>query len=93
MKFSEYRRYDMVGLAELIHKKEVTPQELLSLVRTASETINPKLNAIVHSFYPAAEKKTESITADHFFGGVPFLIKDLGLDYMGQPRTHSSLFC
>src|SRR5262245_40837981 len=42
---SEYDKYDALGLAELIAKKQITPAELLDAVRQRVEAINPKINA------------------------------------------------
>src|ERR1044072_1968794 len=45
---AEYDKYDALGLAELIAKKQITPTELLNAVRERVEKINPKINAICH---------------------------------------------
>ncbi len=39
---SEYDKYDALGLAELIAKKQIAPAELLDAVRQRVEAINPK---------------------------------------------------
>ena len=43
----EYAKYDGLGLAELVAKKEVKPQELADTALAAVERINPKLNAVL----------------------------------------------
>ena len=46
----EYQKYDGLGLAELIAKKQISPLELLNAVRQRVELLNPKLNALCHLF-------------------------------------------
>ena len=46
----EYDQYDGLGLAELIAKKQITPMELLNVVRGRVEVVNPKLNPLCHIF-------------------------------------------
>ena len=52
---SEYDKYDALGLAELISKKQITPAELLDAVRQRVEAINPKINAMNYLFFDNAE--------------------------------------
>ena len=51
----EYQKYDGLGLAELIAKKQISPLELLNAVRQRVELLNPKLNALCHLFFDKAE--------------------------------------
>ena len=48
MKFNEYHRYDAVGLAELIRKKEVSADEVLQAALNRLDEVNPKLNLLAH---------------------------------------------
>ena len=48
-KFAEYESYDAIGLADLVRRKEVTPEELLAEALARTERLNPKLNAVVHA--------------------------------------------
>jgi amidase len=75
---SEYDKYDALGLAELIAKKQTTPAELLNAVRQRVETINPKINAFSHLFYDKAEEQIKSGLGQGPFHGVPYALKDLG---------------
>jgi amidase len=79
MKYSEYIRYDGLGLAELVRKKQVSPQELAQTALAAAEALNPQINSLIEVFPETAE----SATADGPFQGVPFLIKDLILQKAG----------
>ena len=44
MNFQDYIRYDAVGLAELIRKKEVSADEVLQAALNRLDEVNPKLN-------------------------------------------------
>ena len=46
--FAEYDRYDAVGLAELVRKREVSAAELLAEARDRCDRVNPELNAVVY---------------------------------------------
>lgn len=75
----EYDKYDGLGLAELIAKKQITPHELLAAVRQRVERSNPKLNAVCHLFFDKAEAQLDQLPATGPFRGVPFVLKDLGM--------------
>src|SRR5579871_6392796 len=79
MAFKEYGNFDAVGLAELVRKKEVTPQELLDEAVARTETIDPKINAVVVKHYDYARRQIEKGLPEGPFTGVPFLLKDLDL--------------
>src|SRR5262247_2047327 len=85
---SEYDKYDALGLAELIAKKQIAPAELLDAVRQRVETINPKLNAFCHLFFDKAEEQIKNGLGDGPFRGVPFALKDIG-QYMKGTITSS----
>ena len=60
MTFEEYRRYDALGLAELMKKGEVAPAELLDIALARAEAVNPALNAIIHKMYDEARAAAKS---------------------------------
>jgi amidase len=87
--FGDYLRYDAVGLADLIRRRQVSPLELLDEAIARSEAANPRLNAIVHKCYDAARERAGQSLPDSPLAGVPFLIKDI--TYMrGLPCTSGS---
>ncbi|MFP3560710.1 amidase, partial [Paraburkholderia sp. SIMBA_049] len=43
----EYARYDGLGLAGLVAKNDVTPQELLDTAFAAIDKVNPAINAVL----------------------------------------------
>ncbi len=90
MTFSDYSRYDGLGLAELVRKKKVTPGELVEEAITRIETHNPKLNAVVYKLYDRARAMAQGKLPDGPFTGVPFLIKDLHATLDGTPTSHGN---
>ncbi|MER5389571.1 amidase [Saccharopolyspora sp. NPDC002686] len=82
MEYAEYRRFDAVGLAELVSSGEVAPGELLETAIERAEKVNGRINAIVRPMFDIArERAAQPLTGA--LAGVPFLIKDLHQDYAG----------
>ncbi|OCA87168.1 amidase [Pseudobacillus wudalianchiensis] len=90
MKFSEYSIYDAVGLAELVKKKEVTPKELAEAAFKGIEKVNPAINAVVQILDKQVDKEIERGLHDGPFTGVPFLIKELGIQAAGVSISSGS---
>jgi amidase len=90
MSFTGYANYDGLGLAELVRRGEVTPGELVEACIERIERHNGVLNAVVHKAYDEARATAASDLPDGPFKGVPFLIKDLGAQVKGWPRTSGS---
>ncbi len=92
MSFAEYDRYDGLGLAHLVRRKEVAPIELVDEAIARIERHNPKLNAVVYKAYDEARATAKDKLPDGPFKGVPFLIKDINLAVAGWPMTNGSKF-
>jgi amidase len=92
LKFAEYRRYDALGLAELIDKGDASPTELLDLAIARTESINPRINAVVAKHYELARRFVEKGLPSGPLRGVPFLLKDLGIALNGTVTTQGSVF-
>jgi amidase len=92
MALPNYAEHDGLGLAELVKKGEVTPTELVEAAIERIERHNPTLNAVVHKAYDEARATAAGELPDGPFKGVPFLIKDLGQQVKGWPRTSGSNF-
>ena len=91
MNFQDYIRYDAVGLAELIRKKEVCADEVLQAALNRLDEVNPKLNLLAHDLRErAAAWQGSSENADTPLAGVPFLLKDLLADWEGAPTWSGS---
>jgi Asp-tRNA(Asn)/Glu-tRNA(Gln) amidotransferase A subunit family amidase len=85
--FVDYRKYDGLGLADLVRRKEVKPEELLEAAIARIEAIDPGLNAVVTKMYDQAKRAIVTGLPDGPFKGVPFLLKDLGAAYAGVRLT------
>jgi len=79
MAFREYGNYDAVGLADLVRRKQVSPQELLDEAIARTAKVDPQINAVVVKHYEYAKKQLDDGLPDGPFTGVPFLMKDLDL--------------
>ena len=75
-KFQEYHKYDAMGLADLVRRREISATELVECALSAIERLNPRLNAVVRVLTDAARSKAQSALPDGPFSGVPFLLKD-----------------
>ncbi|MDR3497640.1 MAG: amidase family protein [Parvibaculum sp.] len=88
--FADYEKYDGLGLAELVRKREVKPEELLDEAITRTEKLNPKINAVVLKHYDEARARIARGLPDGPFRGVPFLLKDLHLLLDGTVTSFGS---
>ncbi|WP_372778231.1 amidase [Litorivivens sp.] len=90
MSFKEYADYDALGLAELIQRGEVSPHELLSEAIRRRDSVNPQINAVIHSMDELAFASLDTLPKGGPFYGVPFLLKDFCAAYKGVPLTNGS---
>ncbi|MEU4060791.1 amidase family protein, partial [Rhodococcus qingshengii] len=86
MKPNEYIEHDATGLAELIRDKQVSVDEVHQAARTAIETVNPTLNAVVEGPWDRALDCNEQ----GLFAGVPFALKDFAVHAAGVPTRFGS---
>jgi amidase len=89
--FPEYERHDALGLAALVRSRQVSPAEVLEAAIERIEARNPTLNAVVHAFYDRARTRAAG-RLDGPFAGVPFLVKDLGVQVQDERITNGSRF-
>ncbi len=87
---SDYASYDGVGLAELVAKGEVTPSELLEDVVAGIEAVNGEVNGVVAQVTELAEAEIAAGLPDGRFKGVPFMVKELGMQAKGAPSRCGS---
>ncbi|MEO8004871.1 MAG: amidase [Betaproteobacteria bacterium] len=90
--FAEYENYDALGLAELVRRKEVKPEELLEAAIERVEARNPAINAVTMKLYDYGRKMIADGLPDGPFRGVPFLMKDLTSPIAGVRMTRGSKF-
>jgi amidase len=77
---------DATAQAELVRKGEASPFELVDSAIHRIETLNPKLNAVIHERFEKA--RAEAVSPDlpaGPFRGVPYLLKDLLAQSAGDP--------
>jgi amidase len=79
-------------MAELVRRREVSPQELLDQAIARIELVNPRLNAVVTPLYDQARRAIAAGLPDGPFRGVPFLLKDLDAALEGTPMSSGSRF-
>lgn len=89
MHADEYRRYDAIGLADLVRAGEVTPHELLKAARERLRQ-SAALNAVVLDLGERAERQLDEGLPDAALSGVPFLLKDLGQNLAGTVTSAGS---
>src|SRR5688572_30229832 len=75
---------DATAQAELVRSGEASAGELVDAAIERAERINPEVNAIIHPLYEEGRAEAED-PPDGPFRGVPFLLKDLGAAFAGQP--------
>jgi len=90
--FAEFEEYDALGLAELVRRNQVTPDELLDCAIERVEARNPALNAVVMKLYEYGRKAIAAGLPQGPLRGVPFLMKDLTSPVEGVRMTRGSRF-
>ena len=86
----DFSSHDALDLAELVRTGQVTPRELVTDSIERIESLNPKLNAVVHKMYDSALALADAPLSDAPFHGVPFMLKDLLSWYEGEPIASGS---
>lgn len=76
---------DATAQAELVRSGETTPAELAEAAITRIEATNGDLNAVIHPLFEEGLEAAQGELPDGPFKGVPFLLKDLGAAFAGQP--------
>ena len=90
--FAEYERYDALGLAELVRRREITADELLDAALARVAARNPAINAVVMPLEDYARKAIASGLPSGPFTGVPYLMKDLTASIAGVRMLRGSRF-
>jgi amidase len=89
---ADFEMFDGLALAELVRRKEASPEQLLEATIRRAEALNPALNAIVTPLYDQARAAIAAGLPSGPFAGVPYLLKDLGALYTGAPTSFGSTF-
>ena len=88
--FSAFEDHDALGLAGLVAKGEVSPEELLEEAISRVEARNPEINAVTQKHYDLARDAIAAGLPEGQFKGVPFLLKDLGASLKGTITSAAS---
>lgn len=76
---SEWVRLDALAMAELVKKRQVSPQELVETAIARIQRMNGEVNAVVRFDVQQARQAGNSTQASNaLFAGVPFLLKEVG---------------
>jgi len=89
---TDLENLDALGLAQLVDKGELTPQELLDDVAARTERLDPEVNAVVIRAFDKAQEAIDAGLPEGPFRGVPFLLKDIHAEWAGVEYTQASRF-
>ncbi len=78
-------RLDATAQAQLVRDGEATPTELAEAAIARIEATNDEVNAVIHPLFEEGLAAAGGELHDGPFRGVPFLLKDLGAAFAGQP--------
>jgi len=81
----ELERLDATAQAELVRTGEASPVELAEAAIARIEATNGEINAVIHPLFEEGLEAAGGDLPDGPFKGVPFLLKDLGAAFAGQP--------
>jgi len=90
--FADYEQYDGLGLADLVRRGKVKPEELLEAAIERVEARNGSVNAVTMKLYDHGRKAIADGLPDGPFRGVPYLMKDLTSNVAGVRMTRGSRF-
>src|SRR5690606_25054098 len=76
---------DATAQAELVHRGEATPLELVEETIKRIGSVNPKINALIVPLYEKARAEAAKVRKDAPFAGVPYALKDLTMHSKGDP--------
>ncbi|MCC5869716.1 MAG: amidase [Gammaproteobacteria bacterium] len=88
--WSQFERYDALQLGQMVRNAEVHPRELLEAVIERVERLEPGINALSQRMFDLALEQIDAGLPEGPFTGVPFPIKDLGLQVAGTPTLAGS---
>lgn len=90
MTMDEYESLDGLTMAGMIHRREVSPRDLMERAIAAAELCNPALNLLSRTDYDWALERADKAEPRGTFGALPFLLKDSGLASKDFPTNLGS---
>lgn len=85
-----YSNYDGLALAELVRKGEVTANEVLDNALSGIDQLNDQINGVTARIDDLARAEIANGLPDGPFTGVPFFLKELGIQAAGTPSRCGS---
>lgn len=85
-----FEGHDALSLAALVRRRDVSAEMLLEAAIARVTAVDPVINAVVHPLFERARAAIAAGLPEGPFTGVPFLVKDLGLDLEGAPFSLGS---
>src|SRR5436309_3011955 len=92
MHYAEYVKYDGLGLAGLVRRKDVHPAELVETAIARAAAVNPSLNFMVFADFERARARAKHGAREGPFAGVPMFLKDILAFAEGMPSRQGSRF-
>jgi amidase len=89
MQPSEYMGFDAIGLAQLVHQGDVSPEQLAEAAIERIEALNGRLNAVVERADNLARAAAANVDRQLPLAGVPFIPKDMNIEVAGLHLTSS----
>src|SRR5213595_1077427 len=80
---------NIADLQALLRRREVSPREVLDVLRARIEDVDGTIDAYLSLDFEAAAKEAEKANVDLPLGGVPVAVKDI-INIEGQPCTCAS---
>jgi len=92
MALRDYAAHDATGLAALVKNREVSAAELLEIAIARAEAVHADINAVCLKHFAEARAALKGIDPSAPLAGVPFLLKDLGVQMKGTITSNGSRF-
>jgi aspartyl-tRNA(Asn)/glutamyl-tRNA(Gln) amidotransferase subunit A len=80
---------NVADLQSLLRRREISPREVLDVLRARIEDVDGKIDAYLSTDFEATAQQAEKADVDLLLGGVPIAIKDI-ISVAGQPCTCAS---
>ncbi|NWG46967.1 MAG: amidase [Alphaproteobacteria bacterium] len=90
MRQEDYLARDGLGLAALVARGEVSPEEVLDAAIARLSAMNPAINAISARFFDLGRAAIRAGLPEGPFRGVPYMTKDLETAVKGAPLANGS---
>ena len=87
---SSYTELDGLGLAALVAQKRVSASELLEAAVNRAEKVQGQINCFAALYPDLAREQIKAGDLEGSYAGVPFVVKDLGVEVKGAPVTSGS---